>query len=107
MIFQASLNYIIDTFQLYAASAVAAVTFLRSVFAAVFPLFAPPSTLRDFCNISTSYSLTVHSVSQHGYQLGLDIDCSGRCRFDSDPISVCTLEVRSIVSATGLIIVMF
>jgi DHA1 family multidrug resistance protein-like MFS transporter len=43
MIFQSSLNYIIDTFQLYAASGVAAVTFLRSVFAAVFPLFAPPS----------------------------------------------------------------
>ena len=44
MIFQASLNYIIDTFQMYAASAVAAVTALRSIFGAVFPLFAAPST---------------------------------------------------------------
>ena len=43
MIFQASLNYIIDTFQLYAASAVASVTALRSIFAGVFPLFAAPS----------------------------------------------------------------
>ena len=46
MIFQASLNYIIDTFQLYAASAVAAVTAVRSIFAGVFPLFAPPSMLQ-------------------------------------------------------------
>lgn len=48
MIFQASLNYIIDTFQLYAASAVAAVTAVRSIFAGVFPLFAAPSTLMLF-----------------------------------------------------------
>ena len=38
-IFQAALNYLIDTFQRYAASAVAANTFLRSVFAGSFPLF--------------------------------------------------------------------
>ncbi|RDW88261.1 putative MFS multidrug transporter-2 [Coleophoma cylindrospora] len=41
-IFQAGLNYLIDTFQKYAASAVAANTFLRSVLAAGFPLFAAP-----------------------------------------------------------------
>ncbi|KAF2101194.1 putative MFS multidrug transporter [Rhizodiscina lignyota] len=41
-IFQAALNYLIDTFQKYAASAVAANTFLRSVFAAAFPLFITP-----------------------------------------------------------------
>lgn len=39
-IFQAALNYLIDTFQKVAASAVAANTFLRSVFAGCFPLFA-------------------------------------------------------------------
>ncbi|KAL4905873.1 hypothetical protein BDW74DRAFT_152197 [Aspergillus multicolor] len=39
-IFQAALNYLIDTFQSVAASAVAANTFLRSVFAGCFPLFA-------------------------------------------------------------------
>lgn len=38
-IFQAALNYLIDTFRRYAASAVAANTFLRSVFAGAFPLF--------------------------------------------------------------------
>ncbi|KAK1761905.1 major facilitator superfamily [Phialemonium atrogriseum] len=38
-IFQAALNYLIDTFQEYAASAVAVNTFLRSVFAGGFPLF--------------------------------------------------------------------
>ena len=43
MIFQASLNYIVDTFQLYAASAVAAATAVRSIFAGCFPLFAAPS----------------------------------------------------------------
>ncbi|THC90346.1 hypothetical protein EYZ11_010188 [Aspergillus tanneri] len=39
-IFQAALNYLIDTFQKVAASAVAANTFLRSLFAGCFPLFA-------------------------------------------------------------------
>jgi hypothetical protein len=38
-IFQAALNYLIDTFQKFSASAIAANTFLRSIFAAVFPLF--------------------------------------------------------------------
>jgi len=41
-IFQAALNYLVDTFQKYAASAIAANTFLRSVFAGVFPLFVSP-----------------------------------------------------------------
>lgn len=38
-IFQSALNYLIDTFQTWGASAIAANTFLRSVFAAAFPLF--------------------------------------------------------------------
>ncbi|CAL5871064.1 uncharacterized protein PFLUO_LOCUS5310 [Penicillium psychrofluorescens] len=38
-IFQAALNYLIDTFQAVSASAVAANTFLRSIFAGCFPLF--------------------------------------------------------------------
>ena len=42
LIFQAALNYLIDTFQKYAASAVAANTFLRSGFAGAFPLFITP-----------------------------------------------------------------
>lgn len=41
-IFQAALNYLVDTFQLYAASAVAANTFLRSCFAGAFPLVVGP-----------------------------------------------------------------
>jgi multidrug resistance protein len=41
-IFQAALNYLVDTFQTYAASAVAANTLLRSIFAAAFPLFITP-----------------------------------------------------------------
>ncbi|KAL4787952.1 hypothetical protein BJX76DRAFT_353746 [Aspergillus varians] len=39
-IFQAALNYLIDTFQKYSASAVAVNPFLRSVFAGCFPPFA-------------------------------------------------------------------
>ncbi|PGH14179.1 hypothetical protein AJ80_06048 [Polytolypa hystricis UAMH7299] len=39
-IFQAALNYLIDTFATSSASAVAANTFLRSCFAGAFPLFA-------------------------------------------------------------------
>ena len=41
-IFQAALNYLIDTFQRYGASAIAANTFLRSLFAGVFPMFVNP-----------------------------------------------------------------
>lgn len=41
-IFQAALNYLVDTFQAYAASAIAANTFLRSCFAAAFPLVVSP-----------------------------------------------------------------
>jgi len=41
-IFQAALNYLVDTFQAYAASAIAANTFLRSCFAAGFPLAVGP-----------------------------------------------------------------
>lgn len=41
-IFQAALNYLVDTFQKYAASAIAANTFLRSIMAAAFPLFITP-----------------------------------------------------------------
>lgn len=42
MIFQAALNYLVDTFQPYAASAIAANTFLRSCFAGAFPLVVGP-----------------------------------------------------------------
>ena len=38
-IFQGATTYLVDTFQPYAASALAANTLLRSVFAGVFPLF--------------------------------------------------------------------
>lgn len=41
-IFQAALNYLVDTFQAYAASAIAANTFLRSCFAGTFPLVVGP-----------------------------------------------------------------
>jgi len=38
-IFQCSVNYLVDTFQIYAASALAASTLVRSIFAGAFPLF--------------------------------------------------------------------
>ena len=41
-IFQSALNYLVDTFQQYSASAIAANTFLRCTFAAAFPLFISP-----------------------------------------------------------------
>ncbi|CAO1635613.1 unnamed protein product [Sympodiomycopsis kandeliae] len=41
-IFQAALNYLVDTFTVWGASAIAANTFLRSVFAGTFPLFIRP-----------------------------------------------------------------
>ncbi|KAH6996032.1 major facilitator superfamily domain-containing protein [Ilyonectria sp. MPI-CAGE-AT-0026] len=41
-IFQAALNYLVDTFQAYAASAIGANTFLRSCFAGALPLVVGP-----------------------------------------------------------------
>ncbi|KIM94909.1 hypothetical protein OIDMADRAFT_45370 [Oidiodendron maius Zn] len=42
VIFQQCLNYLVDTYRIYAASAVSANTLLRSFLAAIFPLFARP-----------------------------------------------------------------
>lgn len=42
IIFQQCMNFLIDTYQVYAASAVSANTFLRSALAAAFPLAATP-----------------------------------------------------------------
>ena len=42
MIFQQSVNSLVDTYQLHAASALSANTFLRSALAAVFPILAKP-----------------------------------------------------------------
>lgn len=53
-IFQAALNYLIDTFQKVSASAVAANTFLRSVFAGCFPLFVNPMFHRLGINWASS-----------------------------------------------------
>jgi hypothetical protein len=41
-IFQSALGYLIDTFTRYSASAVAANTFMRSMFSGAFPLFIIP-----------------------------------------------------------------
>lgn len=54
-IFQAALNYLIDTFQKYAASAVAANTFFRSLFAGCFPLFTNPM----FHNLGVDWAASV------------------------------------------------
>jgi acyl-CoA synthetase (AMP-forming)/AMP-acid ligase II len=42
IIFQQCMDFLIDTYQLYAASAVSANTFLRSALSAAFPLVATP-----------------------------------------------------------------
>lgn len=55
MIFQAALNYLVDTFTQYAASAIAANTFLRSCFAGAFPLIVTPM----YHNIGTGFSATI------------------------------------------------
>lgn len=54
-IFQASLNYLVDTFPKYGASAIAANTFLRSCFAAAFPMFINPM----FHNMGVDWATTV------------------------------------------------
>lgn len=54
-IFQAALNYLVDTFTKFSASAVAANTFLRSMFAGAFPLFITPM----YHNIGVDWGTTV------------------------------------------------
>ncbi|KAJ5832233.1 hypothetical protein N7474_000544 [Penicillium riverlandense] len=54
-IFQAALNYLIDTFQAVSASAIAANTFLRSLFAGCFPLF----TNAMFHNLGVPWAASV------------------------------------------------
>jgi DHA1 family multidrug resistance protein-like MFS transporter len=54
-IFMPGINYIIDTYLIVAASAMAATTILRSVFGACFPLFAPSM----FHRLGTNWAGTV------------------------------------------------
>ena len=54
-IFQSALNYLIDTFQKYAASAIAANTFLRSALALAFPLFVDPM----FAKLGVDWGISV------------------------------------------------
>jgi len=54
-IFQAALNYLVDTFTRFSASAVAANTFLRSMMAGAFPLFVLPM----YHNIGVKWGTTV------------------------------------------------
>jgi len=54
-IFQNALNYLIDTYRLYAASAIASNTFVRSFFAAGFPMFASAM----FHNLGVSWASSV------------------------------------------------
>ena len=49
LIFSGVFTFLVDSYPLYAASALAANSFARSMFAAMFPLFGDASTL--FCNL--------------------------------------------------------
>lgn len=57
-IFQGSLNYLVDAYSKYSASVIAANTFLRSIFAAAFPLFAK----QLFANLGVQIGSTVIAV---------------------------------------------
>ncbi|PYI01088.1 MFS general substrate transporter [Aspergillus sclerotiicarbonarius CBS 121057] len=54
-IFQSSMNYLVDTFLRFSASAIAATTLLRSILAGAFPLFVEPM----FRNIGVDWGITV------------------------------------------------
>ncbi|KAJ5127195.1 Efflux pump bik6 [Penicillium atrosanguineum] len=54
-IFQSALNYLVDTFTRYSASAIAANTFLRSMMAGAFPLFVIPM----YNNIGVDWGTTI------------------------------------------------
>lgn len=55
LVFGAALTYLVDTFQKYAASAVAANTFVRSVFAGSLPLVVGPL----YHNLGTGIGSTI------------------------------------------------
>ncbi|KAM5343382.1 hypothetical protein ACJ41O_011919 [Fusarium nematophilum] len=54
-IFQSALNYLIDTFTRFSASAIAANTFMRSMFAGAFPLFIIPM----YHNVGVDWGTTI------------------------------------------------
>lgn len=55
LIFHAGINYLIDAFTIYAASAVASNTFMRSIFASALPLVAMPL----FHNLGVAHACTL------------------------------------------------
>jgi hypothetical protein len=55
IVFQQCINFLIDTYQLYAASAVSGNTFLRSILAAAFPLISGPM----FHNLGVGIAMSV------------------------------------------------
>src|SRR3978361_936996 len=61
-IFQAALNYLVDTYQDFAASAVAANTFLRCMLAGAFPLTAHPCSLSPFFFIREVWLTCIQTV---------------------------------------------
>jgi hypothetical protein len=82
MIFQGALNYLIDTFQLYAASAIAANTFLRSAMACAFPLFITPMYSRLGIPWATSvfafFSVVLIPIPFVFYRYGARIRAMGK-----------------------------
>ncbi|KAK8217258.1 hypothetical protein M8818_001511 [Zalaria obscura] len=94
-VFQSALNYLIDTFTQYSASAVAANTFLRSALAGAFPLFITPMLHKlgparpqelclTFCQYEEAYipgsrrreqSVDVRRVDRRLSSLQSSVDC--------------------------------
>lgn len=71
LVFQGVITFLVDAYPLYAASALAANAFLRSSFAAAFPLFGiqsrfPLSLEREVYHVADSLSFTVYEAL--GYQ---------------------------------------
>ena len=67
-VFLQCLNYIIDSYLMFAASAIAANTIMRSLFGAVFPLFAVSlARLRSIQTSANSVSTTEVHVRRHWY----------------------------------------
>lgn len=91
-IFQAAINYLVDTFTRYAASAVAANTFLRSCFAGAFPLVVAPLYHNVGVPWGTSifgfFALALVPIPFLFYRYGASLRARSKWSRDSVPVPV-------------------
>jgi hypothetical protein len=86
-IFLSLLNYIVDSYLMFAASAIAANTFMRSIFGGIFPLFA--TYMFNGMGIQWASTVRSRSVSQTSLVSLTRRSCSDALRWCAYPCPSC------------------